>query len=850
MKSSLLCFSAAIALAAASCTSTLPVRDSVKATELEAKTIALAPKYRAATVAITRIGMGGNGSGVIISPDGYVMTACHVVEKAGNECILVLADGRKLKALALGVDHKADAALCKITDPAPEGGWPFVPCGKTPAQGDWVCAMGHAGGVVINRPPPLRLGRVYTLPSAPYIGTDCTVVSGDSGGPLFDLDGHVVGINANISMDIDGNNHVPGSLYLDNMETLKKTGEHLLPRLKPSAAELALHVPAEMEKHRGLVKQQLESLAKGKAVDKAMIDRVLGGSKFTPATGEFKLNIDPKTASQLGLNGTPPAAAPAAPSKGGIPVPAEMETFRRVVQQNLEKLAPGKSIDKAMIDRVLAGSKFNRDSKSFKLTVDPETAKQLGLDKGGNARASASTGFDKDQFIRGLTALSRKGDERGKTLLQEMIDTGRPGARPDDLKRINEAATEIPRPEGDKLPDYMLPIVREELSRNYSHKIGRKIPAAKLEAMAKKARYNPKTGDVQLQMDLSVLQSLGLSPKEMRNLSSAESISIPAELRDNGPAALALMLPAKGPGALEIGNASTVSFCAGDDKLALGTVISADGRVITKASQLGGMDNLKVRLPDGSAVAAQLIGIDNTTDLALFDTHTIGLKSITWADHSPVLGTWLLAPGVADDGSPAVAIVSVDTRSIPRIMPLDLSFGRRALLGVAPDTKEGVKGYVIATVAPDSAAEKAGLLIGDIILEVDGQRLDNLETLRKIVGDKAPGTKLPLKIKRGDAELSLMPELQDPGEMGGGNAAGVTDLIGQAAGDLSKRRTDFPAVFQHDGVVWASACGGPMIDLHGRCVGINIARFDRICTFALPASEVQASVKRILAARR
>ncbi len=840
MKSSLLCFSAVLALAAASCTSSMPVHDSVKATELEAKTIALAPKYRAATVAITRVGMGGNGSGVIISPDGYVMTACHVVEKAGNECIIILTDGRKLKALVLGVDHKADAALCKITDGAPEGGWPFIPCGKTPAQGAWVCAMGHAGGVVINRPPPLRLGRVYTQPSAPYIGTDCTVVSGDSGGPLFDLDGHVVGINANISMDIDGNNHVPGSLYLDNMETLKKTGEHLLPRINPTASE--------MEKHRGLVKQQLESLAKGKAVDKGMIDRVLAGSKFNPANGEFKLAVDPETAKQLGLNGAPPPAAPAAPSKGSVQVPAEMEPFRSVVQQNLEKLAPGKTIDKAMIDRVLAGSKFNRETKAFNLAVDPETAKQLGLDKGGKTHASA--GFDKDQFIRGLTVLSRQGDERGKALYKAMVETGRAGATPDDMKKINEAAKEIPRPEGEKLPDYMLPIVREDLARNYSRKIGRKIPVEKLEAMAKKARYTPKTGDVQLQMDLSALQSLDLSPKEMREMSGSDSISIPAELRDNGPAALSLMLPAKGPGALEIGNASTVSLFSGDDKLALGTVISADGMMVTKASQLGGKDNLKVRLPDGSSVTAQLIGIDNTTDLALFDTHTIGLKAVIWADHSPILGTWLIAPGVAADGSPAVAIVSVDTRPIPRIMPLDMSLGRRALLGIAPETKNGGKGYIIATVAPDSAAEKAGLHIGDTIVEVDGKKLEGLEMLGKIVADKAPGTKLPLKIKRGDAELSLTPELQAPGEMGGGNAAGVTDLIGQAAGDLSKRRTDFPAAFQHDGVVWASACGGPVLDLHGRCVGVDIARFDRICTFALPASEVQASVKRILAARR
>ncbi|MEN9361813.1 MAG: putative periplasmic serine endoprotease DegP-like precursor [Verrucomicrobiota bacterium] len=845
MKSQLLCFSACIALAAASCTSSLPVQGSVKASELEAKTINLAPKYRAATVAITRVGMGGNGSGVIISADGYVMTACHVVEKSGNECILLLNDGRKVKGKVLGIDRKADAALVKISDEAPAGGWPFVPVAKTPPQGAWVCAMGHSGGVVLNRPPPLRLGRVYTHPSAHYIGTDCTVVSGDSGGPLFDLEGNVVGINANISMDIDGNNHVPGSLYLDHMETLKKTGEHSLPRLKPSPAELAVKVPAEMEKHRSLVKEQLEKLAPGKSVDKAMIDRVLAGSKFNPATGEFKLNVDPETASQLGLNGAPPPAAPG----GSVKVPAEMEQFRGIVQQNLEKLAPGKTIDKAMIDRVLAGSNFDPKTKAFKLAVDPETAKQLGLDKGGGKNAG-SAAFDKDQFIRGLTVLNRKGDERGKALYKEMVETGRAGASPEEIKRISEAAKEIPRPQGDSLPDYMLPVVREDLARNYSRKIGRKIPAEKIDAMAKKARYNPKTGEVSLQMDLGVLKSLGLSPKEMRSMSGSESINIPAELRDNGPYALSLMQPAKGQGALEIGNASTVSLFSGEEKLALGTVISAEGLVVTKASQLGGQEKIQIRLPDGSSVPAQLVGIDNSTDLALFDTRTIGLKPVTWAEESPILGSWLLAPGVAEDGSPSVAIVSVDTRPLPRVLPLDRGLDRRALLGIAPDVEKSGKGYIVGTVAPDSAAEKAGLQVGDTLLEVEGKKIEGLEMLGKIVADKSPGTKLPLKIKRGEAELILTPELQAPGELGGGDAAGVTDLIGQAAGDLSKRRTDFPAVFQHDGVVWANACGGPVLDLHGRCVGLNIARFDRICTFALPAKEVQSSVKRILDARR
>ena len=157
---------------------------------------------------------GGQGSGVIISPDGYVLTAAHVSGGPDREVELILASGRRVAAKTLGTNKEIDAGLMKITD---EGGnWPHVPVGKSAdlAKGQWVLALGHPGGYQRGRPPVLRLGRVLSSSSAnDWVVTDCTLVGGDSGGPLFDLEGNVVGIHSRIGPPTLANMHTPADAY-------------------------------------------------------------------------------------------------------------------------------------------------------------------------------------------------------------------------------------------------------------------------------------------------------------------------------------------------------------------------------------------------------------------------------------------------------------------------------------------------------------------------------------------------------------------------------------------------------------------------------------------------------------
>jgi serine protease Do len=167
---------------------------------------------------------GGQGSGVIVSDDGYVLTAGHVSREANREVQVTLPDGRKVKAKTLGANHFIDSGFLKITDPPPAPGkWPHAELGKSAdlKKGQWVVTTGHPGGWKEGRSPVVRLGRVLQA-SPEMIRTDCTIVGGDSGGPLFDMNGKVIGIHSRISFSLASNIHVPVDTYRTTWDRLVK----------------------------------------------------------------------------------------------------------------------------------------------------------------------------------------------------------------------------------------------------------------------------------------------------------------------------------------------------------------------------------------------------------------------------------------------------------------------------------------------------------------------------------------------------------------------------------------------------------------------------------------------------
>jgi serine protease Do len=157
------------------------------------------------------------GSGVIISKEGYVLTAAHVAGQPHQLCKFTLYDGREVDGKTLGMFRTLDAGLMKISE---GGDYSFAEIGDSNKvkTGHWCIALGHPGGFQEDRGLVLRLGRVLVESSDRpnnAITTDCTLVGGDSGGPLFDLEGHVIGINSRIGENNSTNMHVPVNAFHD-----------------------------------------------------------------------------------------------------------------------------------------------------------------------------------------------------------------------------------------------------------------------------------------------------------------------------------------------------------------------------------------------------------------------------------------------------------------------------------------------------------------------------------------------------------------------------------------------------------------------------------------------------------
>ncbi|MEO1978899.1 MAG: trypsin-like peptidase domain-containing protein [Fuerstiella sp.] len=176
----------------------------------------------------------GAGSGVVVSADGVVLTASHVVDsrrrRSPNRLQVVFPDGAVYRAEVLGMNRSVDAAMLKITDRPRNGkSFPHVDLGESSKlqRGDWCFALGHPGGIQENRPAPVRLGRILSAGHRTVV-SDCAIVLGDSGGPLFDLSGQLIGIHSMITEVIVENRHVAVDAFRrdgDRMENRESWGK-------------------------------------------------------------------------------------------------------------------------------------------------------------------------------------------------------------------------------------------------------------------------------------------------------------------------------------------------------------------------------------------------------------------------------------------------------------------------------------------------------------------------------------------------------------------------------------------------------------------------------------------------
>lgn len=269
--------------------------------------------------------------------------------------------------------------------------------------------------------------------------------------------------------------------------------------------------------------------------------------------------------------------------------------------------------------------------------------------------------------------------------------------------------------------------------------------------------------------------------------------------------------------------AGTVTVLDGDEQVALGTVVDREGLVLTKASELRGTP--AIRLADGTRHAAEVVAVSEDHDLALLKIERTDLQPVPWATVEPAVGS-LLATAGSGKRPVAVGVVSVASRPIRS----------RVVLGV--ELRPAADMAIVDKVMPGSTAEKMGLRPDDVVTRVGDREIGVPRDLVEILRGRQPGETVEMAIRRGEETIAMMARLEADGGLPP-RRQGRLDRQNILAGDMSSRRGNFPEALQHDTVLKPKDCGGPLVNLDGEVVGINISRAGRIESYALTPALVR-----------
>ncbi len=319
------------------------------------------------------------------------------------------------------------------------------------------------------------------------------------------------------------------------------------------------------------------------------------------------------------------------------------------------------------------------------------------------------------------------------------------------------------------------------------------------------------------------------------------------------------------------------------DEIAYGVVVSKDGYILTKASEIqreekstggeekseGGEEKsedgkekgeggkelkipipemklpapekaeaepfvLAVRVDNQSFEEVKIIHVDKQWDVALIKVDAQDLTPAEFAPDSNLeQGTWVVVNGATSRTKRRVlsGIISAKAREIPK----DGVVG----LGLVLDTvKDKLK---VKNISEGSGAALAGVKVDDVIVKLEEKKITEFKDIAEVLKDKKVGDIVKLTVKRAGKDLDLTIKLDTLA-----NTEKPMDRNDQMSGDFSKRRAGFPRIIQHDILANSNTMGGPVLDMKGRVVGMNIARANRCETFAIPVEELQVIAKRMI----
>ena len=285
---------------------------------------------------------------------------------------------------------------------------------------------------------------------------------------------------------------------------------------------------------------------------------------------------------------------------------------------------------------------------------------------------------------------------------------------------------------------------------------------------------------------------------------------------------------------------STVSIYHQGGRICYGTVVmsgsSQQPSILTKWSEIKKASNrLVVMTSEGKAFAATIAGVYPDHDLALldYDVNDAELTPLDLSQAAPLpLGSFILMAN--PDGSvESLGVVSVESRSLR-----DMD---KAYLGVMMDPVKEQEGIALREIMPGSAAAKAGLRAGDIILAVDKEDMTGLMEMKTLLQRLQPGSEIIVSYKRGNVRKKTKVELGSLSENPTiprfpQKRMDIMERMGAIRSDI---RTNFPSVVQSDMPIYPTDTGAPITDLDGKIAGIAIARGSRIKTYIIPTSTIK-----------
>jgi S1-C subfamily serine protease len=285
-------------------------------------------------------------------------------------------------------------------------------------------------------------------------------------------------------------------------------------------------------------------------------------------------------------------------------------------------------------------------------------------------------------------------------------------------------------------------------------------------------------------------------------------------------------------------NRSVVDIHAGNRMVGLGTVV-APGRVVCKASELLQEDQLSVSQSGSALLPARVIRRDSANDLAVlsFDasagTDSQAYVPIQWSTRQPAPGEFVVTAG--GNGQPA----ALGTYSNPPRAQRSIGQG---FLGVQPENCD--QGLLLVEVNRGGAGEIAGLKAGDILTTVDGKPMSDVAQLVAEIGRRHEGDEIEIRVIRDGAERRFKAVLA--GREVSAERASKFRMMNRLGAVPSKRTDGFAWVFQHDTPLFPEQCGGPILDLNGNVLGINIAREGRVSSLAIPSAHLQTILPELL----